>query len=261
MQSASAQTNAPRKIGVVGGVGPQAGLDLVGKIVASTRATRDQDHLPVALLSFPGQIPDRTDFLLGHTADNPGRPLADIALALADAGAEIIGVPCNTAHAPAIFDVIRARLAGRAELVDMVEEVGEEIARRFPSAETIGVLSTTGTLVTQIYPRHLGLLGYRVVQLPPDLQERYVQPAIYDPEYGLKSVSDPPNSRAVSDLRTAAAHLAQDGVDLIVLACTEIPLALPEAGLDGVPFLDPTRVLARALVRRSAPASLAEWPP
>ena len=244
-----------RRIGVVGGVGPLAGLDLVRKIIAATRATRDQDHLPVALLSFPNQIPDRTDFLLGRASENPGHALADVADALVAVGAEVIGIPCNTAHAPSIFDIVRERLAGRAELVHMVEEVGRELGRQFPAVEAVGVLSTTGTRAVEIYPRHFETLGYRVLQVPPGVQERLVQEAIYDREFGIKATPTP-SDEAVARLMAAVALLKEQGADLVVLACTEIPLALSGAGLDGVPLLDPTCVLARALVRLSAPGLL-----
>ena len=247
-----------RQIGVVGGVGPQAGLDLVRKIIASTRACRDQDHLPVALLSFPHRIPDRTAFLLGRTSENPGTAIADVADALVEGGAEVVGVPCNTAHAPAIFRVVQERLDGRCELVDMVEEVGAEVARRFPAARRVGVLSTTGTLVTDVYPERLARLGLDGIQLPPALQEQVVQPAIYDREYGVKSASDPVSARAVAGLRAGLDHLLEAGAEVVVLACTEIPLALPARSVQGVPLLDATRVLARALVRRSCPAALAD---
>ena len=241
---------------MVGGVGPLAGLDLVGKITAATRGTRDQDHLPVALLSFPGQIPDRTEFLLGHTTDNPGYPLADVADALVAVGSEVIGIPCNTAHVPVIFDVVRERLAGRADLVHMVEEVGREIERHFPGSGTIGVLSTTGTTAAGIYPQHLGSLGYRVLEVPSGVHERLVQEAIYDPAFGIKATPEP-SEEATARLTAAAALLKEQGADGIVLACTEIPLALRDGSVHGLPCLDPTRVLARALVRRSAPTSLA----
>ena len=66
-------TPQPAIIGIVGGVGPLAGLDLQAKIVAQTIAGRDQDHLPVVSLSWPGPIPDRTEYLLGRVAENPAQ--------------------------------------------------------------------------------------------------------------------------------------------------------------------------------------------
>ncbi len=246
--------HVPRRIGVVGGVGPQAGFDLCQKIAASTRAVRDQDHLPVALLSLPATIPDRTPFLLGHTAANPGPALADVAEALVHGGAEVVGIPCNTAHAPTIFEHVEARVGGRCTLVHMVDEVAEHLTRHHASVRRVGVLSTTGTRATGLYEGGLARLGVEVVQVPGAVQREHVQPAIYDPTYGIKRGTVDP--RAVAGLRHGLRALLGAGAEVVVLACTEIPLALPEAEFRGVPLLDATRILARALVRESAPDRL-----
>lgn len=66
------------RIGIVGGVGPHAGLDLTRKLFDHTRAEADQEHLPVMLYSFPDRIGERPAFLLGKTADNPGEAIGDI---------------------------------------------------------------------------------------------------------------------------------------------------------------------------------------
>jgi aspartate racemase len=248
----------PRPIGIVGGVGPMAGLDLVHKITAATRARRDQDHLPVTLVSHPHRIADRTDFLLGRTTTNPGVALADLAEALVAGGAEVVAIPCNTAHAPAIVGHVRERLDGRAEFVDLIDAVADEIRRRFPAARRVGVLSTTGTQAARVYPDRLAPLGLDVIAPDAALQESTVHPAIYDATYGVKSVSAPVTDQAVAGLRAGLDHLIEAGAEVVVLACTEIPLALPMDEVGGVPVLDATHVLARAVVRRSCPEALAD---
>ncbi|WP_412069030.1 aspartate/glutamate racemase family protein [Rubrivirga sp. IMCC43871] len=247
-----------RPIGILGGVGPRAGLDLFQKVLTSTRAGNDQDHLPVTLASFPHRIPDRTAFLLGHAVDNPGEALAEIALGLVDAGAEVVGIPCNTAHAPEIFDVVRERVEGRCTLVHMIDEVGRELARRVPDARRIGVLSTTGTLMANVYPDRLRPQGLDVLQLPLALQATTVQPAIYDEATGIKSVADPVHAQAVRRLHLGLDALLSQGAEVVVLACTEIPLALRMPEVRGIPLLDATAVLARALVRESCPDRLVD---
>ena len=92
-------------IGVIGGMGPYAGLDLVEKIFAETIASTDQDHVPVAMLSCPASITDRSAFLLGKSAENPANAIAEVALRLERSGAAIAGMPCNSAHARLILTV------------------------------------------------------------------------------------------------------------------------------------------------------------
>mgnify|MGYP000203337425 FL=1 len=97
-------------IGVIGGMGPQAGIDLVQKIINLTKAASDQDHLPIAMLSIPHSISDRTEFLLGKSDVNPAIAISEVICTLSKNGASIIGMPCNTAHAEPIFDEVVIKL-------------------------------------------------------------------------------------------------------------------------------------------------------
>lgn len=247
-------------IGIVGGVGPFAGLDLQRKILEQTIAARDQDHLPVISVSWPGPIPDRTEFLLGRVAENPAYPLLEQLRLLADAGATVAGIPCNTAHAQAIFDVIRAGVAGferPLRLLHMIEETAAHLQARYPALATIGVLSTTGAWRTQLYPTALEPFGYRVVAPDEALQVETIHPAIYDPGYGIKAAGRV-TAQARADLERGVAELRRQGAEAIILGCTEISLAFPEDVFDGLPLVDPTLALARGLIREVAPVRLKE---
>ena len=141
-------------IGIVGGVGPYAGVDLVTKILNLTKAGKDQDHLPLVLMSLPGLIHDRTAFLLGETDVNPAYAISRIIMKLQQVGADVAGIPCNTAHAPSIFNLIQAELVKnncRIKLLNMIEEVVAYIIRTYPNVGRIGVLSTNGVYQTRIY--------------------------------------------------------------------------------------------------------------
>ncbi|HET6429048.1 MAG TPA: amino acid racemase [Phycisphaerae bacterium] len=246
-------------IGIVGGVGPYAGLDLARKVFDETAAASDQEHLPLAMLSVPEIISDRTEFLLGEAADNPGVAIAEVIGRLERIGATVVGIPCNTAHAPAIFDVIAARLAeanSKVALVHMIEEVGRYLGEHFPHLRRVGVLSTTGTWRAGVYAQGLAPLGIEVIVPDEPLQTRAVHPAIYDPGFGIKARAHPVTARARSLLDEAVAFCRGLGAEAIILGCTELPLAIPEPRIGGMPVIDPTRILARALIREIAPARL-----
>ncbi|HRQ36964.1 MAG TPA: amino acid racemase [Chloroflexota bacterium] len=242
-----------KTIGVVAGVGPLAGLDLQQKIVSQTIAGRDQDHLTVLSVSRPCAIPDRTDYLLGQVAENPAYALAAQVRLLAQMGAQVIGIPCNTAHAPPIWDALRAELVQancQIQLLHMIEEVGRFLREHHPEIERVGILSTTGTYRAEVYPQVLGALGFTAVTPPAAMQESLIHPAIYHPEHGIKScgrVTD----RARQDLLAGVAALQAQGAQAIVLGCTEIPLAITEKRIDDMVIIDPTLILARALVREA----------
>lgn len=247
-------------IGVVAGVGPLAGLDLQQKIVSQTIAGRDQDHLTVLSVSRPSTIPDRTEYLLGQVAKNPAYALAAQVRLLAQMGAQVIGIPCNTAHAPPIWDVLTAEIAGcPVQLLHMITEVGRFLHEQYPDVQRVGILSTTGTYRAEVYPQVLGALGFTAVTPPATMQETLIHPAIYHPEHGIKScgrVTD----RARQDLLTGVAALQAQGAQAIVLGCTEIPLALTEKQIGGTLLIDPTLILARALVREVNGRKLRPWP-
>lgn len=253
--------NSSFVIGIVGGVGPWAGLDLQRKILEQTIAARDQDFLPVIAVSRPESIPDRTEYLLGRVAENPAGAMLEQLRLLARAGATLAGIPCNTAHAPAIFNVIRAGVAEFApplRLLNLIEETAAHMTAHHPTLRTVGVLSTTGTWRTRLYPAALEPLGYRVVAPDESMQEALVHPTIYDPDYGIKATGAV-TARARADLARAIVALRERGAEAILLGCTELPPALPGREYEGIPLIDPTLALARALVGAADPQRLRPW--
>src|SRR5882762_75747 len=93
-------------IGIVGGMGPQAGADLLDRISRATNATRDQQHRSVVLMSFPKHIADRTAFMEGAVHENPGFSIAEVIGRLENAGAKVVGIACNSSHIPAIYNTV-----------------------------------------------------------------------------------------------------------------------------------------------------------
>ena len=245
-------------IGVVGGVGPFAGIDLLGKIAAQTVAKQDQDHLTVLNWSQPSLVVDRTEYLLGEAADNPALALAKQVQQLARMGAGVVGIPCNTAHAPRIFTQIRAELMAAScavLLLDMIEEVGRFLQTNLPGVKQIGVLSTTGTYLARVYVDVLEPLGFTAVLPPFFLQTEKIHPAIYDPVYGIKACGIV-TKQAQENLQVGVNILKAAGAEVIILGCTELPLAFTEPTAAGLPLIDPTLILARALIREANPAKL-----
>lgn len=250
-------------IGILSGMGPHAGLDLAEKILEETVAHEDQEHLPVALLSYPERIVDRSTWLFDETQPTPVPALARIALQIDDAGAVVIGMPCNTAHDPRIFNAIQQRLIDkerRARLVHMLEVTAEAIRERHPGVERVGILSSLAVYRFELYRTVLEEAGFEVIRPNPETAEQIVNPVIFDTEWGIKAKSQPVTDRARDHLLTASRELRDSGAELVVLGCTEFPLALPDGTAAGLPTIDPTRVLARALIRETAPEKLAPVP-
>ena len=243
-------------IGIVGGMGPLAGLDVFKKIIEETTAQKDQDHPSVLLFSLPSTLPDRTEFLLGREKTNPAYAIAEILRKLEEAGATVAGIPCNTAHAPEIFGVISEELAAREsqlQLVHLIEETTAFVKENFPGRR-IGVLSTTGTRRTGLYKNALEQAGLEVIEPGDSWQER-IHATVYSEEYGIKANCCPVKEKAVSELKLAIAELKKLGADVILMGCTEIPLAITESEIHALPIVDANRVLARKLIAGEKPIS------
>ena len=250
-------------IGVVGGVGPFAGVDLVRKIMAHTRASADADHLPVVLVSMPADIPDRSRFILQGDVPNPAYALADAIGKLAHMGADIIAMACNTAHARPILDVIRQeldRFKRPVEFVNMIDQTVAFVGEHYPTVERIGVLSTTGTYRTGVYMSAFESAGYHVVAPDEATQEQVIQPVIYDPHYGIKAQADPVTDRARQIVAEQIDMLQQTGAQAVVLGCSELALAWPHPVRGDCPVIDANVALARALVRLADAGKLKPWP-
>lgn len=248
-------------IGIVSGLGPGAGLDLAQKVIDQTIACRDQEHLPVVLVSIPERVSNRTDFILGRDPVNPAEGVIYALEKLYRAGATVIAIPCNTSHADSIFQSVSAYVSALEKpvrLINMIDEVCEHIKLYHPGIENVGVLSTTGTAAAGIYRKALDTIGCRIIELDPGFQEQ-LNEAIHSETFGLKAQSKPPSARAIAILEQCIGELVDKGADVCVLACTELPLAIPDVADPGVPLLDSTLVLARALVGAVRPEQLKSW--
>ncbi len=246
-------------IGIVGGVGPYAGLDLAKNVFDNTLAATDQEHLSVCMLSLSSTILDRTEYLTGKVKMNPGKAIANVILQIEKLGATVAGIPCNTAHAPEIFNVTKQVLTDNnasINLLNMVDETIKAIIANHPNAKKIGVLSTTGTFQFGIYSRPLQNSGLEPIVPDIERQERIIHPAIYDKIYGIKAKSNPVTDRAKEDLLDSILFLKQNGAELVIKGCTEIALAIPEKTVYDVPMIDPSIVLARSLINQIDPKKL-----
>ncbi|HWW07325.1 aspartate/glutamate racemase family protein [Collimonas sp.] len=231
------------KIGVVGGIGPAATVDFMTKIVRNTPAERDQDHIKVVVEQNP-QIPDRTANLIGDGAD-PTISLYSTCKRLEAADADIIAIPCNTAHA--FVERIQPYLS--IPVVNMLTAAVEHIQKNLPRDAIVGLMATTGTVRSGVY--HEAAANARIELLIPDEDHQSrVMNAIYGEE-GIKAGFIEGSCR--EDLCAVLEHLAKRGARAVILGCTELPLILSSTGSfpvfgTTVEIIDPTEILAKKCV-------------
>jgi aspartate racemase len=226
-------------IGVLGGMGPESTAELLLRITRLTPAATEQDHFRVIVDSNP-KIPNRTEALLSGDMEPVIKALATTARNLEAAGAEIIGIPCNTAHAflPDILEAIDT------PVVDMVDEAAKRARSHFDAGTVIGLLATDGTLRSRLY--HDALANHGLVGLAPSAPG--LQFAIMD---GLDTVKLHGVSEEVSKaMALGVKDLAENGAAALIAGCTEVSLVLGSFPPD-LPWLDPLQILAEALVREA----------
>ncbi|CAM04328.1 aspartate racemase [Saccharopolyspora erythraea NRRL 2338] len=219
-------------IGVLGGMGPAATADFYAKLIRATPATTDQEHLRVIIWSDP-TTPDRTRALLEGGTD-PTPWLVYGARVLAAGGADVIAVPCNTAHAflPAVVERVGV------PLVHMIEQTSRHLAALRPPVRKVGLLATTGTVRARLYETWLATAGIALLVPDSTSQAEEVMAAI-------RSIKAGKDDRGL--LARAARRLVDRDARAIIAGCTEIPLGL-ETGQLPVPVVDPTQVLAEAVI-------------
>lgn len=224
----------------------------------------DQSSPSILHGSFSSWVPDRTDFLLGPSAEdetsrddsaaNPAVGAAKQARML-DAAAKHVGhktvlaVACNTFHAAPIWNTF-VKLSGDVEVVHMIDSVVEDLQRRFPRGTTLGVMSSTGTRTVGVYERRLTERGFRVVQVSTQAE---LHDTIYDPQRGIKAQSCPVDPWVTANFARFSDELVSLGAKALILGCTELPLVplLQAPTYKGAALIDPMVVVARKLLKRA----------
>jgi aspartate racemase len=241
-----------KKIGIIGGVGPYAGVDLVKKIMDNTIAVTDYDHIPVYLLSDPLLVPDRTNFLTGVSQINPAYGIIEGFSKLKELGAEVVAIACNAAHSPRIMGEVEKwnHSEGSLQIVNIVRETIQALTDEKNKIRNVATLSVAGTYHSRVFENALSDAGYHVVELG-DQMKKEIHETIWSPDFGIKAFSNPVKEEAIQRLKNIIRNLSEKRADTVILACTEIPLAIQEKKIHGCNIVDPTTILARALIRES----------
>lgn len=225
------------RLGILGGMGPLATLDLQQKILSATPVQRDQDHVPTVVWNVP-QIADRQRALAG---DGPS-PLPQLLSAVAGlnrAGVDHIVIPCNTAHH--WYDELAA--ASQAPLLHIADITAQAVAELPSRPATIGLIATRGTLDAGWFQARFAALGIETVTPTEDELQKWFVPGCYAVKRGELQGGG-------ALLHQLADRLTARGADRLVLACTEVPPALAAAASAHLSLaVDPTDALAQACVR------------
>jgi aspartate racemase len=220
-----------KTVGVIGGMGPAATVEFLARLVRATPAARDGDHLHVLVDSDPA-IPSRTAAIL-EGGPSPAPRLCAIARGLERAGAELLAMPCNTAHA--YLESIRA--AVEIPALDMLAETAVRV-----DAEPVGLLATEAAIRAGLYDKAFRVRGIRAIS-----------PRVEDQKEVTWLIAAVKAGDALDALRPrlqrVVSRMARDGACAVVIGCTEISL-LHDAG-SSLPGIDALDCLVGATVREA----------
>jgi aspartate racemase len=225
---------ADKLVGIIGGMGPDATVDFMARILAATPASTDQEHVRMLVENNP-RIPSRQLAMRGEGQD-PGPTIAAIAARLEAAGADFLVMPCNLAHAwqrdiEALVDI---------PFVSIVKESVRSALQRSGDGSAVALMTTPGCFAANLYQQALAEAGRTLVsQTPDELAE--TMSLVEQIKAGNRS------GEVVTGLRELADKLVDRGAGVLIAACTELPLVLDESMFD-VAFISSTDVLAHKTV-------------
>ncbi len=229
-----------RIVGILGGMGPAATVDLFARIVNATPAQADQEHLHILIENNPA-VPDRTAAILAGGPDP--LPLLQAGVRKLEAqGAALIAMPCNTAH----VYLPQLQPAVSCQMLDMIGETARAIRASHGATVTVGILATSGTLACGLYQQALTATGLDF-RVPDQASQARLMQAIYGP-VGIKTAGPTPEARSM--VQQICQDLVDRGADMLLLGCTELPLVLQQGDVPW-PLVASNQVLAEAVVREA----------
>ena len=222
-----------KTLGVIGGLGPMASAYFLQLLTQMSDAQTDQEHMEILMYSKPA-IPDRTKYIIGESEENPAPDMIMAGKKLKEMGADILAIPCITAH------YFHKELEDEIGLpiIHAVEETVSCLEEK--QLTQAGILATDGTIRSGLFQKALEQRGIRPV-LPDEESQKKVMEIIYQQIKTGKSV-DLESFYGISE------EMSGQGAQVILLACTELSLIKRDHDLP-TGYLDVMEVLARKAVQ------------
>ncbi len=221
-----------KTIGIMGGMGPMATVDLMQKVIVATKAIKDQEHIHT-VIDNNTNIPDRSECIFGK-GPSPVPEMVKSAERLTAMGADVIIIGCNTAH----YFLPEVQKQVRTPFINMIEETAAFCKKE--GYHTLGLLASAGTCASGIYKKAFEKLGMELLH-PEEKEQEIIHEMIYD---GVKATNYNYDASAAQAVLKA---MEQRGVEAFILGCTEVPVAVQMYDLQGC-FVDATEVLAEKAV-------------
>lgn len=226
-----------KKVGILGGMGPEATVDLFNKVLKADPANTDQEHLRI-IIDCNSKIPDRTNSYL-YGGEDPGPYLIESAKLLENAGVGLITIPCNAAHN--WHELVQQNV--KIPVLHIMESTLEYVRKKYTEIKIMGLLAATSTVKIGLYHNTFEKNGIKVISPEEEYQEMVMK--------AIRQVKAGNTSGEVTELLVKAGeHLISKGAQAVIAGCTEIPIVLRDGDLTA-PVVDATYALAVAAVKEA----------
>ena len=229
-----------KTIGILGGMGPEATAFMFNLFIEEAKTEKDQDHPKIIIFSNP-ETPPRTDAIFKQ-GENPVPYLIKGISLLQNSGAEIIVMPCVTAHY-FIQDVIKDR---DFTFISLLDEAVKWVKTNFPGLQKAGLLSSSGTIKSGIFHNAFEKKDIQLMT-PDENEQKIIMDAIFG-KRGIKAGYKTGNSR--ENIIRAAISLINKGAEAVIAGCTEIPLVLKAEDINA-PYIEPMHITVRAALKKA----------
>jgi aspartate racemase len=226
---------AEKIVGVIGGMGPEATIDLMSRVIKGTPAQDDFDHIRMIVDNNP-KVPSRIKALIEGTGESPGPCMAEMGRRLQNYGADFLVIPCNTAH----HYYQKTAEAVSVPVLNMVELTVDRVCADQCGLKKAGVLASTAVLNIELYHGYFSKRGVETIFPEPNTQADLMS-LIRKVKAGQQ------DKEVVNHFKQAAQNLKDQGAQCLIIACTELSVLANELQ-NSLPVYDASQVLAAEII-------------
>lgn len=234
---------AEKIAGILGGMGPEATVDLMNRVIRATPAKDDVDHIRMVVDNNP-KVPSRIKALIQGDGTSPGPCLREMARKLESWGVDFLAMPCNTAH----FYHQEIQEAVSIPVLDMIELAVSAVGEQCTRVDTVGLIASTAVINLNIYKNAFARQNINIISPQPRLQDELMSAIrrIKTGSYGEETCQT---------MQEAADNLVQNKAQVLLIACTEISIISQRIRAE-VPVLDAAQILAEAIIKEAGQQSV-----
>jgi aspartate racemase len=221
-------------VGIIGGMGPEATVDLMQRIIRMTKALDDIDHIRCIVDNNP-KVPSRIKAIIEGDGEDPGPCMADMGMRLESWGADFLVIACNTAHY--YYDAVQD--AVKIPVINLIDLVSNHVTLNFPKQDKVGILASPAVAMTGLYTKRFKKSGVLDVWPDPDYQT-----SLFNIIKEIKRGNM--DSKVRDDYAKVCENLLHKGAKIAIIACTELSAL---GGDSSIKTIDAAQVLAMEIVQ------------